>query len=141
MTIFFLLVIPLLIWLELTYTTLPLLLIALTILVVLHKNFLVFAIAFLGGLFIDSISVRPLGITSLFLVSWLFLCLLYERKYEINSLPFVFTSSLFGSSIYLLLHSSSYILFQALISAVITSMIYVLIKLFSPKRDKMKLSF
>jgi hypothetical protein len=101
---FLLLIILIFLWLQIVATTLPLFPIGLFVMLILNsknQNAPVFVLAFLGGLIIDVSSVRYLGGTSLFLTGWLFLILMYERKYEIDTIPFVMVSSFFGTFLYL----------------------------------------
>src|SRR6185436_14584869 len=86
-----------LLFLEGTITTLPLVLIYLLCLTILKRDGGVFFVAFLAGIFLDLLMVRALGLSSLFFSLFLFLILLYQRKYEIHSYPFVAASSFLGS--------------------------------------------
>lgn len=89
--------------LEGTVTSLPLVFVALVIVTIAMRNLFLFLLAFISGIFLDAFALRPLGETSIFLLLCVFLILLYQRKYEINSYPFVFLASFVGSLIYLLI--------------------------------------
>jgi len=91
------------IFLEGTVTNLPLVFISLVILTIAIRNLFLFFLAFFAGILLDAFALRPLGETSMFLLICVFLMLLYQRKYEINSYPFVLLASFFGSLIYLFL--------------------------------------
>jgi hypothetical protein len=98
--LFFFLIIS--IFLEGTVTTLPLVLICLVILTIFMRNLFLFILAFLAGIFLDGFALRSIGQASIFLLLIVFLLLLYQRKYEINSYPFVLIASFAGSLAYLL---------------------------------------
>src|SRR5882672_9795610 len=89
-------------FLEGTVTNLPLVFVTLIVLTIAMRNLFLFVLAFFSGIFLDTFALRPLGETSIFLLLCVFLMLLYQRKYEINSYPFVFLASFVGSLIYLL---------------------------------------
>jgi len=86
-----------------TVTNLPLVFVSLVILTIAMRNLFLFFLAFLAGIFLDVFALRPIGETSIFLLLCVFLMLLYQRKYEINSYPFVLLASFVGSLIYLLI--------------------------------------
>lgn len=118
---FFLLLVLLIIsiFLEGTVTTLPLVLVCLLCLTIYKRGTVVFPIAFLAGLLLDLLLVRTIGPSSLFFIIFVFLILLYQRKYEINSYPFVAAAGFLGSAIFLLLFSNGNWFWQAVISSVI----------------------
>ncbi|HEX8931722.1 MAG TPA: hypothetical protein VF810_01045 [Patescibacteria group bacterium] len=80
-----------------TVTTLPLVMICLLCLTILRREVNIFFIAFLAGLILDIVTVKTLGSESLFFVVFVFLILLYQSKYEINSYPFVAVAALVGA--------------------------------------------
>jgi cell shape-determining protein MreD len=105
-------------------TTMPLAFILLLCYDVLNRSGKVFFSAFLTGLLIDLITVRPLGSTSIFFLLFFATILLYQKKYEIRSYPFVIVSSLVGSYLYLLLLSGNNSIGQALISSLLAVAIF-----------------
>lgn len=105
-------------------TTLPLVFVAILCLFVLTKKLSVILLAVFLGLILDIFSLNVFGKTSLFFVVFLFLVGLYDRKFEIQTLPFVIISSFLGSTIYLLMFGSYYILWQALVSSLIAVLIF-----------------
>lgn len=124
-------------WLESTITILPLLLIEVSVMTMLYKEIWVFALAFFAGLFLDSMTARPLGSTSLFLVCWLLLILLYERKYEIRYYPFIFTSSFIGIWIYLFFFGYANAFMQSLVGSLLALLLFRVFKL-SKNKSKIK---
>ena len=77
-------------------------------------------LAFAAGLILDSLYLRPLGVTSLFFLLFLFAIFTYGRKFEIDNLTFVFISSFLGSMIFLLVFGESQILLKSFLSSVLS---------------------
>lgn len=117
--------------LEATVTSIPLIFVILLELIIISKQWYVFALAFISGVIVDSLLLRPIGETSIFLLSFLFLVLLYQRKYEIYSIPFIVISSFIGTSIYLLLTQGDYVILQSLICAFISLVLFLGVSLLS----------
>ena len=112
--------------LEATVTTLPLVLLALLCLAVARRKSWVFSLAFISGILLDILLVRTVGITSLLFLIFLFIILLYERKYEIRTLPFVVISSFVGTLLYGMVFSLPFLFLQAVLSSIVTSIVFVL---------------
>src|SRR5258708_2181014 len=91
------------VFLEGTVTNLPLVVVCLLCLNILQRDPLIFIYTFLAGIFLDAFALRVLGMTSIYLLIVVFLIFLYQRKYEINTYPFVLIASFLGSLVYLLL--------------------------------------
>lgn len=127
---FFIILILLSAFLQGSVTTLPLpLLLFLTAAVVVKKTW-IFRAAFLTGLLLDIFLLNPLGKTSLFFVIFIFIILLYDKKFDIQTFHFVFLASFIGSLIYFIAFQVSNILAQALVSAIITALLFwALVKL------------
>ena len=116
-------------------TTLPLVLIVLLCLTIVFKRSMLFALAFFTGLFLDIFQLRNLGQTSLFFLIFLVIVLLYERKFEIKTKPFVFISTFVGALFYLLLFNYDYVLAQALVSSVLAVLTFKYLIKFSKSAD------
>jgi len=117
-------------------TTVPLTLIFLLCLTVMKRQEWIFIPAFFAGLILDVFSFRPIGLTSMYFLSFMFLLLLYQRKYETATLPFVVISSFFGTLLYLLLIAQPSFFFQAILSTVIAGTAFIIYRLFSkPSRS------
>lgn len=115
--------------LETTLTTIPLVLISLLCLTVIYKEDILFLFGFIFGFFLDLILFNTVGLSSLFFVVFLFLVLLYQRKFEIKTVSFVLISSFLGSLGYLLIFSyHNLIIFQAIASAIVGLIIFVFLK-------------
>lgn len=100
-------------------TTIPFSIGLLAVSTVLFQNSRVFFWALGFGLFLDLIMVRPLGYTSLILTIFVFLIRLYERKFETQTVAFVFISTFLGSLVYLIIFSYNNILIQSLVNALL----------------------
>ena len=87
--------------LEGTVTTIPLVFIFMLCLTVIKKAEWLFPLALFSGIILDILTVRTIGLTSAILIISIFLILLYERKYEIDTIPFVFFASFLGSFIFM----------------------------------------
>lgn len=111
-----------------TLTTLPLVLIFLLCITVVKKSTLLFFLAFISGLFLDIFTLHPLGMTSIYSLCFLFLVLLYERKYEITSYPFIIVASFVGSLGYLVLFGYKDVLLQAGISILVALVLFFAFK-------------
>jgi cell shape-determining protein MreD len=102
-------------------TTLPLTLLFLLCLTVMKRQEWIFPLAFTAGVLLDFFALRPVGVTSLFFISYIFLLLLYQRKYETATMPFVIIASFLGSVGYLLLIRQPSFFIQGLLSMVIAA--------------------
>lgn len=103
-----------------TLTTIPLVLILLLNLFIAVKKTYVFVIAFFCGLLLDAMLGNPLGETCIFYILILAILFLYERKFDIQTFPFVFISSFLGSFVYLILYNNRFIFLQSFSSALIS---------------------
>lgn len=116
-------------FLEGTVTTLPLVLLFLLALGIARQDEAVFVLALLAGILLDILALRPVGETGIFYVVFLFLVLLYDRKYEIHSLPFMVVSSFLGSFVYLLLFVRQEIFLQSVASVFLGVVIFLVFRL------------
>src|SRR3989344_9065630 len=107
-----------------TLTTIPLSVAILVVSTVIFRKPWVFFAAFLLGFFLDLTLIRPLGYTSLMFAIFVFLIWLYERKFETQTLAFVFLSTFLGSLIYLMIFGYNNILFQSFINALIGVLLF-----------------
>ena len=128
--------------LQASVTTLPLVMLFFLSAAVVAKKTWIFPIAFLTGAVLDVLLLNPLGTTSLFLVIFLFIILLYDKKFDIQTFPFVFLASFIGSLIYFIaiLHIPN-IFTQAIISAVISTLSFFLLVVLNKIDIKEKVGF
>lgn len=124
-----LIVLGLAVLLEGSITTLPLTLVCLLCLTIIKRDDKVFIAAFVAGLFLDIFALRQLGGTSIFFLLFVFLLLLYQRKYEIYSTPFVLVASFIGSALFLFTFGYGNVLGQAVLSTLIGSVLFLIIRL------------
>lgn len=106
------------------FTSLPLVLDALLIFYLIKKKQWLFPVAFLGGILLDIILLRTPGQSSLFFVVFLFILSLYEKKFEIQTIPFIFFSSFFASLAFLAIFGYSFIFPQALVSSLVAVFLF-----------------
>ncbi|MBI2049575.1 hypothetical protein HYT32_01590 [Candidatus Roizmanbacteria bacterium] len=105
-------------------TTLPIIVVLVLYFTIVFKRSWVFIVAILGGLFIDHFMLMDLGATSLFLVTLTFMVFLYQRKFEIQTAPFVAIASFIGSVIYLKVFGHNYVLMQALVASLLAVLLF-----------------
>ena len=115
--------------LEGSISALPLVLIALLNIVIVRRDSTVFVAAFLIGILLDIFALRAIGQTSIFFLFFVLLILLYQRKYEINSYPFVFFAAFFGSLFYIIIFGGSNLILLALCNAFIAILLYGITRL------------
>ncbi|MDP3941557.1 MAG: hypothetical protein Q8Q49_04595 [bacterium] len=84
-----------------TFVTVPIVLGFLIVLQIRYASEWILLCAFFAGLILDSMLFRNLGATSLYLLSFLLLVSLYERRFEVKTVPFVLASVIVGTSGYL----------------------------------------
>jgi len=108
-------------------TTIPFSIGLLAVASVLFKKSWVFFLAFGLGLFLDLITLRPLGYTGLVLTIFVFVLFLYERKFETQTIAFVFISTFFASLIYLWIFNFQQIFLQSLVNALFAILFFKLL--------------
>lgn len=118
---------------EATVTTLPILLSLLTVISIHEKSNKIFVLAFVSGVFLDTMRVDPVGFRSIFYIVFLFLIFLYERKFETDSLPFVLVAVFLGSIGYSFLFRFDEIVLSAIISGLVATVLFYIAKGFSKK--------
>lgn len=116
-----------------TLTTFPFVLVLLLNFAVITKKSWIFAASFLTGLFLDIFSFNALGRTSLFFLLFIFIVILYDKKFEIQTYPFVFISSFLGSLVYLIMLVYPSVFIQSLCASVVAVLFFFLLKRFLPK--------
>ena len=116
------------IFLEGTITPLPLVFLCLLCMTIILRDSRLFVAAFFSGIFLDAFALRPIGETSIFFLITALIILLYQRKYEINTYPFVFIASFAGALIYLLVFGYNGAFVEACASAVMAVLLLFLIR-------------
>lgn len=115
-------------FLEGTVTTLPLVVVLLLLLMINRREGVVFVLAFISGLLLDILRLQTFGGTSLFLLCFLFLVLLYQRKYEIDSLPFVMIAAFIGTVGFGLVWNDQGIVLEAVVNALLAAGLFLFVK-------------
>jgi hypothetical protein len=113
---------------EVLFVPLPLVLICLLFWLFIRRDASVFPLAFFAGLVLDMFAIRTLGLTSLFFLLFVFLMLLYQRKYEIRSYQFVAVASFLGSVIFFAWVGFGFAFEQAVITALIAVVLFLILK-------------
>lgn len=116
-------------------STIPFSIGLLAVATVLFKKSRVFFLALGLGLFLDLISIRPLGYTGLVLIIFVFLIRLYERKFETQTVAFVFISSFLGSLVYLMIFGYNNVLIQSLVNALATILLFRFFVILNKAKD------
>lgn len=123
-------------------TTLPLVILFFLIAAVVTKKNWIFPSAFLVGIALDVFLLNPVGKTSLFLIVFLFVVLLYDKKFDIQTFPFVFLASFIGSLIYFITVShTSNIFTQAILSGIISTFSFWIVVILNKFDMKERLGF
>lgn len=116
-------------------TTLPVTLVCLICFTVMKRDSSVFLPAFLAGLLIDVFRVQQIGSTSLYYLSFLLLILLYKKKYEIYSSPFVMLSTFFGSFFFLLIFALNEVLIQSIVASVLAVLLFAGLRFVADRKE------
>jgi len=117
--------------LESALTTLPLVLLVLLAIMSLYKNNFVFIMAFVFGILFDLITLKTVGATSIFFVSFIFLILLYQSKFEITTNIFIIVASFLGSFCFLIINGiTSNLILESITSTFLGLLIFIFIKYF-----------
>lgn len=124
--------------LEGTVTTLPLVLIVLLCWTSIRRDANVFSVAFFAGIMLDIVALHTIGQSSLFFTIMIFLVFLYQRKYEINSYPFVVFATFFGSLVFLFITGQGNWFLQSFISAFFAFIIFGLVRFFAKASNDTK---
>ncbi|HVF69868.1 MAG TPA: hypothetical protein VNA13_04880 [Xanthomonadales bacterium] len=115
--------------LEGTVTTIPLVFISLLCSLIVIRKRGVFYTAFFAGLLLDLLTVRAIGSTFLFLLLFFYVMLLYRKKYEIVSFPFIIVSTFIGGYLYLLIFAGVGSMALSAICSIIAVVLFILLSL------------
>ncbi len=118
------------IYAEGTFTTTPVVLSLLIPYAVLTQKEHIFLYMFLGGILLDLFSGQTIGFTSLYFLCSIFALLLYQRKYEIASYPFIAFSTMIVSLLYLFLFIHAHIIPQTILAVLLAEVFFIFFKRF-----------
>lgn len=119
-----------------TFTTLPLTLVTLLGISVILKEDIVFPLAFFAGIFLDVFLLKPIGLTSLFFVTFIFIVTLYERKFETASIYFVSVACFLFSFGFLLFFGYNKLLLQSIAGSLIGVLLFLTLNRLSSSKVK-----
>ena len=122
--------------LESSITTIPLILLVLLVSTVVIKDDIVFLLAFIFGILLDVLTFKTIGLSSAFFTFLVFLILIYEKKFEINTLSFIAFSTLLSSFLFLIFFQRGNIIVQSLVSTAIGLIFFAAFKKLSYKRQE-----
>ncbi len=105
-------------------STIPFSVVLIVVATVIFKKSWIFFAALGIGLFLDLVSIRSLGYTSLVFTVFVLFIWLYERKFETQTITFVFFATFLGSLAYLIVFGYQQILLQSIISSVIAVLLF-----------------
>ncbi len=105
--------------LESTITNLPIVLVVLLCSAVILRNPGVFLWGFFSGIMLDALKLQTIGESSLFFLLFLLTAFLYDRKFEVQSVPFVLLFSFLGSVLYMWIFGNNYIFVHSVVNAMI----------------------
>jgi cell shape-determining protein MreD len=94
----------------------------------MKRNALPFITAFVTGIFFDAFSIHPLGGTSMFLLGFVFLIMLYQRKYEIYSYQFVMIISFMGIVLHVWIFAYPEKISLSLAGVVLSGVLFAIVK-------------
>ncbi|MCX6783188.1 MAG: hypothetical protein NTZ20_04345 [Candidatus Levybacteria bacterium] len=110
---------------EAMFFQIPITLILLLLLFIFYKETWVFLLALISGIIIDIILVKTIGLTSIAYLSFLFIIILYEKKFEISSRAFIGYFCFFASIVICLILGYSNIIMTSVISSFIGMILYI----------------
>lgn len=117
-------------------TTLPVSLLMLLLSYVVFRGEWVFIVGLFGGIIIDVITANRIGYSSMYLMGFLLVVSLYERKFEVQTREFVFIASLVGSIVYFLLFAGKTGIVESVITALCGVGLFEILTYFSIYKRK-----
>jgi rod shape-determining protein MreD len=114
-------------FLQTTFTTIPLILVVLNLNTIIYKRKDIFIYAFLFGFLFDVLNFKLIGLSSFLLILFLMFVLLYQRKFEIETSAFVAVSTFVGSLVYLFFMFLKPLFFESIAASLISVLIFKII--------------
>lgn len=111
-------------FLESTLIEVPLVFIFLFLTTIIYPKNTTLLIVFFTGIVLDILSVRIIGETSLFLLVYFLIVLLYRSKFEIKGYYSILLFSFIGSLVYILIFKYENPVFISILSGIIAVSIY-----------------
>ena len=94
----------------------------------------VFGWGLLGGIILDVVFLKTIGATSIFFMLFLCIVFLYERKFEILTIPFVFLATFLGGLFYMNMMGYYDVFQYALINSLLTVLCFKILTKISNNR-------
>ncbi len=113
---------------EVAIIPLPLTFLYLLLLFIFTRSVDVFLVGFFVGILIDILMVQQIGLSSIFFIFFLFLTSLYSRKYEVQTIPYVFIMTFASTFLYLLSIKEQVELVVPLLSAFLGTILFVFLQ-------------
>lgn len=123
------LILLLLLFLQTSFFSIPFVLGGILFFCVLYREYWIFPVAFLMGIFLDVLTFHTVGSTSMFFTIILGGVFLYERKFEIQSIPFITAFSFITTILYGIIFQTTSIFWQAVIVALCTGGVFFLLSM------------
>ena len=109
---------------EISFTTIPFVLDILLVFYIIRQEQKIAVAGLLSGIILDIGRIRPIGISSIYFLFFLFLVFLYKRKFETATVPFVFIASFIGGMGYLYFLNQEFLIIQALMNSALTIVLF-----------------
>jgi hypothetical protein len=112
----------------------PLLLSVLVVLLISYRSGWILLLAFLGGIILDVLLFQGIGGRSIYFLGFLLLILLYDKRFEIQTLPFLIGSVILSVTGYLLVFGHRVIVVQEIVAVVVSLALYAITR--NARREK-----
>ncbi|MBI2033260.1 MAG: hypothetical protein HYT10_02235 [Candidatus Levybacteria bacterium] len=120
---------------EATLTTLPLLLLCVLVLYATRRSMWVIGAALIFGILLDVLLVQTVGKTSLFILSMLLIVMLYQRKFEIATYPFIAVTAFITGFLFMVAFGYSQAILAAIVSVLISLFLFkILLSIKMPQK-------
>lgn len=134
--IFYLVLLLLSLSLQAEVTILPIAFVVLLVWTIEKKSILPLFLTLVIGLFLDIVFLRILGSTSMYFLLILLLVFLYEKKFEVASIPFIVLVSFFATFFYFAIFFQLFLPFQAVVCAGFALILFLGMRYFSIPKKK-----
>lgn len=124
--------------LQATLTSFPLIVVVLLLWFVFSPSAFILVTVFVAGIVFDMLTVTPIGQTSVVLLVLLFGVYLYQRKFEADTIPFVFLTTTGASFLFVLLVGFGNAFLQAILAGAVATGFFLLKLFFSQQMSKQK---
>lgn len=134
MLVIFILLFFLFLFLETSIVAMPLVLLLLIILAALYKELWIFPISFVAGVILDILTFQRVGISSILFLIFFGIFFLYQKRFEVQTIQFVFFFTLVTSFVYYLFSQGKFLPIEAMVSGMIGGTIFLLCRMSNQKK-------